>query len=100
MKLLTAQQINELEAHTLVQQKITNADLMQSAASKTYNQIICSLALNYSYSIICAKGNNGGDGLVLAQFLIRNEYDRECVLLDTSDRQTPEYEQELARLKR
>lgn len=100
MKLLTAQQIKELEAHTLVQQKITNADLMQRAASKTYNWIKRNLGLNYSYSIICGKGNNGGDGLVLAQFLIRNDYDIECVLLDISDRQTPEYEAELARLKR
>src|SRR5690554_2309776 len=100
MKLLTAQQIKELEAHTLVQQKITNADLMQRAASKTYNWIKRNLGLNYSYSIICGKRNNGRDGLVLAQLLIRNDYDIECVLLDISDQQTPEYEAELARLNR
>src|SRR5690554_7503470 len=99
MKLLTAQQIKELEAHTLVQQKITNADLMQRAASKTYNWIKRNLGLNYSYSIICGKGNNGGDGLVLAQFLIRNDYDIECVLLDISDRQTPRSEEHTSELQ-
>lgn len=100
MKLLTVQQIKELEARTLERQKITSADLMQRAASKTYNWIKSQLGLSYSYTVVCGPGNNGGDGLVLAQFLIRNSYDVECVLLDISDKHTPEYLAELARLER
>src|SRR5690554_570895 len=100
MKLLTAQQIKALEAHTIEQQKITSVDLMQRAASKSYNWIKSNLVLNYSYTVVCGKGNNGGDGLVLAQFLTRNNYDVDCVLLDISDKQTPEYAIELAKLQR
>lgn len=100
MKLLTAQQIKELEAHTMERQKIVSADLMQRAASKCYNWIKKELGLDYSYTVVCGKGNNGGDGLVLAQFLTRNNYDVECVLLDISDKETLEYSMELAKLRR
>ena len=100
MKLLTALQIKELEAHTIERQKITSADLMQRAASKSYNWIKSQLGLTHSYTVICGPGNNGGDGLVLAQFLTRNNYDVDCVLLDISDKNTPEYLMELAKLQR
>src|SRR5690554_6479351 len=100
MKLLTVQQIKELEAFTMERQKITSADLMQRAASKTYNWIKSQLGLDYAYTVVCGPGNNGGDGLVLAQFLTRNNYDVECVLLDIDYKHTPEYSYELAKLER
>ncbi|PKR80612.1 bifunctional ADP-dependent NAD(P)H-hydrate dehydratase/NAD(P)H-hydrate epimerase [Brumimicrobium salinarum] len=100
MKLLNAQQIRELESITMERQNITSADLMQRTASKTYFWIKHNLGLKYAYTVVVGPGNNGGDGLVLAQFLTRNDYDVECVLLEVSDTYTPEYTYELEKLKR
>jgi NAD(P)H-hydrate epimerase len=100
MKILTAQQLKELDAFSIERQNISSADLMQRAASKCFNWINKNLGLNHSFSIVCGPGNNGGDGLVIAQLLSENNCDVECILLNFTDKNSPDYELNLTKLQK
>ncbi|UIR57369.1 NAD(P)H-hydrate dehydratase [Sphingobacterium sp. SRCM116780] len=71
MKILSAKQMADVDRATCEEQQITSVDLMERAAHTVF------LALKQRYSdltqqhftILCGKGNNGGDGLVLARLL-------------------------------
>ena len=58
----------ELEKRTIDEYKIDSLILMENAGMGIYREI----NQYNSYTIICGKGNNGGDGLVLARHLILN----------------------------
>ncbi len=56
----------ELEKRTIDEYKIDSLILMENAGMGIYREIN-----QYdSFTIICGKGNNGGDGLVIARHLI------------------------------
>ena len=56
----------ELEKRTIDEYKIDSLILMENAGMGIYREI----NQYNSYTIICGKGNNGGDGLVIARHLI------------------------------
>ena len=58
----------ELEKRTIDEYKIDSLILMENAGMGIYREI----NQYNSYTIICGKGNNGGDGLVIARHLILN----------------------------
>lgn len=71
MKILTAQQMMHADVMTCNEQQITSLDLMEKAAQAVF----AALKIKYPdltkqhFTVICGKGNNGGDGLVLARLL-------------------------------
>ena len=83
MKVLTAQQINQVDQLTSEQYGIPSSLLMENAGRHLYNTLekyfddldACHIA------IICGKGNNGGDGIVLARQLVQHSIDPEVYLL-------------------
>jgi hydroxyethylthiazole kinase-like uncharacterized protein yjeF len=87
MKILSAQQINKIDSETLKDQKISGLDLMERAATVAFEEIKKRHPrLEYStFFIFCGKGNNGGDGLVLARLLDQQQAQVKVYLIDVED---------------
>jgi NAD(P)H-hydrate epimerase len=71
MKILTAQQMRELDRLTVERCGIPYATLMETAGSRVVEAIIehyGPVDLKWAH-VYCGKGNNGGDGAVIARLL-------------------------------
>lgn len=74
MKLLTCSQIREADAYTIKNEPINSIDLMERAAGNCYKWLAKRIRKEQTFSIFCGLGNNGGDGLVLARLLAKNNF--------------------------
>ena len=73
MYIYTGKQIKEIDS--LAEHKgMSLFALMESAGSGLYRQIIEVITRNERVVIFAGKGNNGGDGIVLARYLKNNGY--------------------------
>jgi len=76
LKILSANQMKEIDRKAAEELKIPDILLMENAGRSVYDKIadiISSNNLKFCYvSIICGKGNNGGDGFSTARHLIEN----------------------------
>lgn len=73
MKILTAKQMNEVDRRTTERYGIPSLLLMENAGLNLYlalEDYFEDLAYRH-IAIVCGKGNNGGDGLVLARQLVQ-----------------------------
>lgn len=68
MQILSAKQIRELDRFTIGNAPIASIDLMERAAKAVFSELLASEPHRH-VSILCGKGNNGGDGLALARML-------------------------------
>ena len=71
MKILTAQQMREIDRLTVEQCGIPYPTLMETAGARVVEAIIehGEPITNSVFSVFCGKGNNGGDGAVVARLL-------------------------------
>lgn len=69
MKLFSAKQIRDWDQYTMAHEPIASYALIERAAAACANWISHHLDSNAAYHIFCGKGNNGGDGLVIARDL-------------------------------
>lgn len=70
MKILSPQQLRQVETATIEVQDIDLINLMERAATSVLHWLQDRLDLTQShFTIICGIGNNGGDGLALARLL-------------------------------
>lgn len=70
LPLLTAPQIREADAYTITHEPITSVDLMERAAKAFTNCFVKHYPeKEQRIAIYCGTGNNGGDGLSIAQLL-------------------------------
>jgi NAD(P)H-hydrate epimerase len=71
MKILTAQQMRELDRLTVERCGIPDATLMETAGSRVVEAIIehYGSVAGKTFVVLCGKGNNGGDGAVVARHL-------------------------------
>ncbi|MFY0254315.1 NAD(P)H-hydrate dehydratase [Chitinophaga sp. 30R24] len=74
MKIFSAAQIREADAYTIAHEPISSADLMERAASKCVAWLEDHYPPLQPVYIFCGKGNNGGDGLVIARLLLEHGY--------------------------
>lgn len=73
MKLFTASQIQAWDAHTIQSQGISSLALMERAAYRLFEAISSNhLKENCVVHIVCGTGNNAGDGIQLANYLLRH----------------------------
>ncbi|EFR33575.1 YjeF-like protein [Peptoniphilus harei ACS-146-V-Sch2b] len=84
----------ELEKRTIDEYEIDSLILMENAGMGIYREI----NQYNSYTIICGKGNNGGDGLVIARHLILNGKLVEVFVL--GDKMTKEFAKNLEILEK
>ncbi len=71
MKILTAQQMREMDRLTVERCGIPYATLMETAGARVAEAIIeyYGPVSGKSFAVYCGKGNNGGDGAVVARLL-------------------------------
>jgi ADP-dependent NAD(P)H-hydrate dehydratase / NAD(P)H-hydrate epimerase len=71
MKILTAQQMRDVDRLTVEKAGIPYATLMETAGSRVVEAILerYGAVAGKTFLVICGKGNNGGDGAVIARLL-------------------------------
>lgn len=81
MKVLTGTQMAEIDRKAIDDHKIDGLILMENAGLKVFEEIM-DLIANWheeqeecfkNVVVVCGKGNNGGDGFVIARHLIQNK---------------------------
>lgn len=99
MKIFSAAQIREADAFTIAHEPISSTGLMERAAGA------CAAWLEDHYSsahpvyIFCGKGNNGGDGLVIARLMSGHGYEVHTCILQHSSKASPDHEHQLEALQ-
>lgn len=76
MKILSASQIREADAYTIINDKISSVALMERAAAACVDWILNTFPNSEQFHIFCGTGNNGGDGLAIARML--NKHNNTC----------------------
>jgi len=71
MKILTSQQMRDIDRLTVEKAGIPYATLMETAGSRVVEAILerYGSVAGKTFLVICGKGNNGGDGAVIARLL-------------------------------
>jgi hydroxyethylthiazole kinase-like uncharacterized protein yjeF len=71
MKIVTAAQMKELDRRTIAEAKVPGATLMERAGSGVVEAMgrAAGPLAGKTVTILCGKGNNGGDGFVVARLL-------------------------------
>ncbi len=101
LKLISATQMHEADAHTIKTEPIFSLDLMERA-SKAFVNCFCNHFpdKNISISVYCGTGNNGGDGLAIARLLKADGYQNINVkIAQFSDHSTADFDTNFTRIK-
>lgn len=99
MKIFSAEQIRDLDAHTIENEPIASIDLMERAAS-VFTDWFCEHYPDEDrpVAVFCGIGNNGGDGLAVARLLHRRFYNVTVFWCKISDKTSPDFQANLNRL--
>lgn len=101
MKLLTAHQIKDWDAYTIMHEPVSSLNLMERAAANCAGVIAEILHLNQTLTsvvVCCGPGNNGGDGLVIARLLFQKGIPVTVLLLDQGIKTTADFDANRKRL--
>ena len=98
MHILSREEMYFYDKHTINQLRIPGKDLMEKAgkgcADFMLNEILETAGLSrdpeQKIIIFCGSGNNGGDGFVIARYLVENEYDVRIILTGKTEKMSPE----------
>jgi NAD(P)H-hydrate epimerase len=99
MKIFSAEQIRECDAYTIKHEPIASIDLMERAAMACIKHIVKNSSIDSEFEIFCGKGNNGGDGLAIARFLIKRNYSVKVYIVNHSENASEDFNINLERLK-
>ncbi len=88
MKLVSGKLMAQIDKYTINEIGIPGAVLMENAGKGAYLQFLEDFAPKKEDNIliVCGKGNNGGDGFVIARYLVNNGFKNvKTVLLTNSE---------------
>lgn len=91
MKILSSQQIRQLDADTIAHTPIASIDLMEKASEAFVDWFCSSYLPIQNVKIYCGKGNNGGDGLAIARLLIRHGYLVEVCVVEYTEKTSGDF---------
>lgn len=74
MKILSSEQIRNVDEYTIRNEPIRSIDLMERAAKAFTRWFTTRFSPKYQVTVICGAGNNGGDGLAVARMLNEKNY--------------------------
>ncbi len=99
MKILDDNQIRAADRVTIQSKNISSLVLMEHAAGQCFNWIIAHINISHTIHVFCGKGNNGGDGLVIARKLCEYGYKNiQVYLIHFKQEGSPEFKANLKRL--
>ncbi len=78
MWIRTAQQCREIDLRTIQEFMIPSKELMKNAGLAVFKVVKDKISPPAKIAVVCGKGNNGGDGFVVAQVAKRAGYRVEC----------------------
>ncbi|MBN2794933.1 MAG: NAD(P)H-hydrate dehydratase [Clostridia bacterium] len=81
MYLVTPEQMKRIEAYCFHTLMIPSLLLMEQAGSQVAEYVVRHFKMENHVLVLCGKGNNGGDGFVIARKLIDYGYKVEVILL-------------------
>ncbi|MDR1743228.1 MAG: NAD(P)H-hydrate dehydratase [Dysgonamonadaceae bacterium] len=85
MKIFSAAQIREIDAKTIEYEPVSSIDLMERAAQSFTDWFLENhVPTEWSVTLVCGTGNNGGDGLAVGRLLHGKNY-KVCVYLMPGD---------------
>jgi len=74
MKILTVDEIKQVDEYTILHEPIDSIHLMERAANASANWITQHIQPHLLINIFCGTGNNGGDGLAIARLLLKKGF--------------------------
>ncbi len=86
MKILTAEQVRELDAFTIEHEPVASLDLMERAGNALAAAFTARWGKERPVKVFAGPGNNGGDALVLSRILTGYGYDVETYLFNIGSR--------------
>jgi hydroxyethylthiazole kinase-like uncharacterized protein yjeF len=98
MQIFATEQIRAWDEYTIRHEPITSVDLMERAATACYEWLLQNNYKDHTFSIYCGKGNNGGDGLVIARLLAQSNHKVTVYILEFGHKGTEDFQINLARL--
>lgn len=99
LKILSAQQIRELDTHTIRHEPIASIDLMERACNAFTAWFTARYPSDNKVGIVCGTGNNGGDGLGIARLLNNQGYDVKVWIVKGSMSESPDFTNNLERIR-
>src|SRR5210317_332860 len=89
MKLVTSEQMRKIDLEAIEGAGIPSEQLMENAGRGIAEAIMADILMaddDPSLTIICGKGNNGGDGLVIGRYLYHAGYEVAVYYLGPADK--------------
>ncbi|MBO9728228.1 MAG: NAD(P)H-hydrate dehydratase [Chitinophaga sp.] len=99
MKIFSAAQIREADAFTIAHEPISSVLLMERAAGKCAAWLEDHFSPSHPFYIFCGKGNNGGDGLVIARLLLNHGYTVHTGIVQRSAKASADHQHQLQLLQ-
>lgn len=81
MKVITAHTMQEIDSQAITECGIPGLQLMESAGQRCVDEILTAFGHGGRCVVIAGKGNNGGDGYVIARLLGMNGWDVKVIVL-------------------
>ncbi|MCW4468793.1 NAD(P)H-hydrate dehydratase [Flavobacterium sp. MFBS3-15] len=99
MKIFDAIKIREADETTISRQGITSGELMERAGSEVFLWLKRKFPDKETvFHIFCGKGNNGGDGLVVARLLHKDNYKAVVDIVEGTGTPSPDFSDNLDKL--
>lgn len=99
LKILSIQQVRDADAATISKKGITGLQLMEKAGSACAEWLLRELDPALSIMIVCGRGNNGGDGLVIARQLWKKGKDVHVVVVEQAGNGSKDFTANLDQLQ-
>ncbi|KAF0134361.1 MAG: hypothetical protein FD145_741 [Candidatus Saganbacteria bacterium] len=80
MKIVTAEEMAELDRHAIYDLKIPSINLMENAGRAAADEAV-KITKGKNIAVICGRGNNGGDGFVAARYLAEKGFNVLVILI-------------------
>jgi len=84
MKILTTQQIRDLDAYTIANEPVASIDLMERACTAFTTWFTDTFSPANKVGVVCGTGNNGGDGLGITRLLKERGYNVQVWIINGS----------------
>ena len=100
MKVLPIEKVREADKYTIENEPVDSIELMERAARAAFKWIYKKLKRGDRVKIFAGLGNNGGDGLVIARQLAKQNIPVDVYIIRYSDKTTNDFSINYERLKK